>query len=151
ATTNSPVGSWDLVFTGLQRGVAQITFNNGGTLTGFEVITAKPHSSNQDLDGRPPGIQNDRVVSGSSNQPPTLLFGGGGLTGSWGYDTAAHVVGVITESGSELTNGISFQATVKEGVHISMTGFRAGFRTSYRGVPLVALTNDFSGDYYSTG
>src|SRR5689334_10764987 len=58
-TPPSPVGTWDLVYSGSQKGLAAITFNADNTLTGFEVVRPVPRkSSSTDVDPRHPSVDN---------------------------------------------------------------------------------------------
>src|SRR5262245_54787028 len=54
----SPEGTWDLVFSGSQKGLAVITFNSDNTLTGYEIVRPAPKKgSSTDVDPRHPGIE----------------------------------------------------------------------------------------------
>lgn len=149
---SSPVGDWDFVLSGNQRGVAQVTFANDFTLSGIEIITVKPIRSTEtpedDSDERNPSTE----TGGGSTDPVTNYYGAAVLTGVWTYDAKGKVIGVISESGvtNSITNGISFRAVVRPGVRMSMSAIRNGQRISYRGVPYVTLA-DFSGNYYGYG
>lgn len=154
----SPVGSWDFVLTGNQRGVAQITFLEDFTLNGIEIITVRPigtgETSNDDERG---GSGDDRTPGtggGGASEAITNFYGIAVLTGIWTFDSSGRVIGVLTESGASTnstTNGISFRAVTRPEVRVTMTGLRNGRRINYRGVPYQTLATDFSGNYYGTG
>jgi len=154
---NSPEGTWDFVLSGNQRGVAQITFLPDHTLTGAEIITVKQSSNrtnsvNDDPRGGFGGESRTPSTGGGSSSSVTNFYGKANLAGSWTFDAARRVIGVITESGgaNSITNGISFKASVRPNTRMTMTGIRKGRRISYTGVPLIALP-DFSGEYYGQG
>jgi hypothetical protein len=143
---NTPVDSWDVVLSGPQRGLMQITFVADFTLNGFEIITQKPRTTHV-------GDEEDLRTPGSDDNGSSLIttiYGGAALDGTWTYDNRGRVIGVINEVGETGTNAISFTATVRPGSRINMVGHRNGRRISYRGVPVAALA-DFSGNYYSNG
>jgi hypothetical protein len=149
---NTPVGPWDVVLSGPQRGLMQITFVADFTLNGFEIITQKPRSAHasDDADVRTPDGSDSRGGADSGSSLITTIYGGASLDGTWTYDNRGRVIGVINEVGETGTNAISFTATVRPGSRINMVGHRDGRRISYRGVPVAALA-DFSGNYYSNG
>src|SRR5437867_8818654 len=87
-TPPSPVGTWDLVVSSVQRGVAQITFvddggGNGGSLTGVELNTFSPRKTSTPTrgpffsGGRSPVPENTNAI------PVTNFYGRGHLVGSW--------------------------------------------------------------------
>lgn len=148
---NSPVGSWDFVLTGGQRGLMQLTFVNDFTITGNEIVTVRPrvtHGTDEE-DARTPGGTH-REFDANGTTSTTNIYGGASLEGVWTYDSGGRVIGVINELSLNSTNGISFRATVRPGVRVTMTGYRNGRRITYRGVPLNALAS-FAGNYYGTG
>src|SRR5262245_42141504 len=145
---NSPVGPWDIVIGGTQRGVMQLTFANDFTLTGTEIITKRPtttHVPDDADDVRTPG-GDGRNPEGGSSSTNIWWYGAADIQGVWTYDTKGRVIGSLVESGGTVSNGISFVATVRPGVRLNMTGYRAGKRIVYRGVPLAAVAS-FAGDY----
>ena len=149
---NSPVGSWDFVLSGPQRGLLQLTFNNDFSLDGIEIITERPHTNHRpdEEDVRTPGGDGrgfDDTVSTVSH-----LIGGNDISGSWTYDSKGHVIGTFTELSNNMTNGVSFTASVRPNVRINMVGhrFSNGRRINYRGVPLTPVP-DLSGNFYASG
>jgi len=143
---NSPVGSWDLVLSGHEQGLAQITFNADFTLDGFEIMTTIPRNSKVNLrgsSGRVPITTNTIIIVSNIIARATL-------NGFWAFDSRGNVIGLINEVAPPLAFSVSFRAVVRPGVRISMGGTRAGGRVSYRGVPLNALV-DMSGNFYDSG
>src|ERR1043166_6504892 len=47
-----PIGTWDLVISGSQRGVAQLTFASDNTITGTEIMTATIRNASSDTNPR---------------------------------------------------------------------------------------------------
>lgn len=154
----SPVGSWDLVLSGAQLGLAQITFAGDFSLSGTEIITSRITSRpSVTIDvGRGGDSQRGDVDITTTNTPTTTtitnFYGRAQLTGNWTYDAAGHVIGVMTESGgaNSITNGVSFRAVVRAGSRITMVGSRRGRTIHYKGVPLTTLA-DFSANFYDSG
>jgi hypothetical protein len=150
----SPIGDWDVVISGEQKGVAQITFNSDFTITGFEIITTRPSQSTDD-NPRGPGVDDDnpRGSSDSTSTNGTSVvhyFGTAPLTGTWTFaDSAGAVVGILTESGSDETNGISFRGRIRES-RITLVGHHSGRKIQYRGIPLIGAP-DISGNYILSG
>jgi hypothetical protein len=132
-----PVGSWDFVLTGSERGVAQIFFHEDGRLDGRMVFAAF---------GR------------STNNFATNFYGGAAIIGQWSYvkPTAPNrILGVINRvsglAGTTAleTNGLSFRGTVRES-KMNLRGFGDQGRVTFTGIPL-AGANDLSGTYYGSG
>jgi hypothetical protein len=143
---NSPVGDWDVVLSGDQKGVAQITFNADFTITGTEVITARPDPAPDDnprqgLPGRDEGAN-------GTNTAPTVFFGSSPLTGTWTYDGSG-LVGFLVEGDEALMNGISFHGK-RNGDRLTLVGTHAGRKIHYRGVPLMAQSN-IMGTFFING
>lgn len=146
----SPVGSWDFVLQGDQKGVAQITFNPDFTLDGTEVITIKPKAKSGSDDPRSGLDGGDRTdddsSSGSTN---TFFYGSSPISGVWSQDSSGRILGLVIEGGSSLTNGISVRGKVR-GQRINLVGHHEGRTIHYRGVPLMAQP-DISGNFFATG
>ncbi|HKX61962.1 MAG TPA: hypothetical protein VJS65_08955 [Verrucomicrobiae bacterium] len=143
---SSPVGPWDVVLSGDQKGVAQITFNADFTISGTEVITARPAPAPDDNPRSGlPGRDQDEPTGSSSN---TVFFGWSDLTGLWTYNGSG-LVAIITEGGDSLTNGISLRGK-RSGNRLSLVGHHAGRKIHYRGVPLTAQSN-IMGNFFISG
>ena len=125
-----PIGAWDFVLTGNQRGVVKLAFLEDGTLDGIGVLTLTSVTS----DGT--GITN--------------LFGGVFIRGEWLFDRTDRISGfmnLISEVSTNLTtNGISFRGTARPN-RLNLQGFGFPGRINFRGIPL-SETNvvDLGGD-----
>ena len=101
----TPVGDWDLVFSGSQKGLAVLTFNVNNTLTGFEIVRPSPRKgSSTDVDPRHPGGEPGRTVvtttPGSGSTVPkviTNLLGSAPISGIWYHDAAGKTIGLLNE------------------------------------------------------
>ena len=145
---SSPVGDWDCVLSGDQKGVAQITFNADFTISGTEVITTRPDPAADD-DGRGglgTSTRGDGVVTESTTN--TFFFGSSPLAGIWTYNGSG-VVGIIIEGDVGLTNGISFRGR-RVGDRLNLVGHHEGRTIHYRGVPLTAASN-IMGNFFVSG
>ena len=124
----SPVQVWDIVVSGTQRGLAQITFSSDFTLSGVEIITGTIHDSSTDTNPRGPFFSGSRLPfpENTNSTPVTNFYGRAYLSGRWTYDSAGRTIGVMSESGGpdSLTNGISFKAVVRPDVRINIEGLR---------------------------
>jgi len=162
---NTPVGTWDVVLSEGQRGVARISFVDGGagggTLVGSEVFAYRTHNvaDPNEIDPRTPGGDSGRTPDGSGGGS-TNLFGYADIVGTWAYDNKGKVVGAWWELARNRTNGISFKATVKPGVRITMHGTRwaglpydlpGGHNVSYRGIPLTNQVDLTGQSMYAVG
>jgi len=144
---------WDLVISGSQRGVAQLTFLNDFTVSGSQIITMPPthRDTPDDLDPRLPGGDPGRVPPTTTENPKTIWYGLASLQGSWTWDSKGNIVGVLTEFGGPVTNGISFKGSVRPGVRITLNVNRDdGRKFTYKGIPLVPQPS-IAGNYYATG
>jgi hypothetical protein len=127
---NSPIGDWDFILTGNQRGVVKLAFFEDGTLDGVGVLTLTSVTSNG---------------TGTSN-----LFGGVLIRGEWLFERTNRISGfmnLITQvSTNTTTNGISFRGTVRPN-RLNLLGFGFPGRINFRGIPLTE-TNvvDLGGD-----
>ncbi len=154
AAFDSPEGDWDFSFTGSTKGVAQVTFLDDFTISGFEILMPKKAM----LIG--PGV-NDNPRGGPatgvdprSGQPEDgqhyYAWGGRLIDGFWGFDEKGKVVGAVTFTSSSSTNGMSFVGTVVEGTRMTLRASDATGSMIYRGVPR-AILPDISGDYTAVG
>ena len=158
---NSPVGpTWDVVLSEGQHGVARITFLNDGTLVGSEVFAYHAHNPPDPSDIDPRGVGSGGRNPEVSSTGTTNLFGYADIEGTWTYDNKGKVVGAWAELSRNRTNGISFKATVKPGVRITMSGTRyegppydlpGGHHVSYRGIPLTNLVSLTGQAMYGVG
>lgn len=116
-STNSPVGTWDISFSGGGRvGLANITFAAGsplGSFIGYEIIAPKQHGTSQP-DGRPGAVGTGS--SGSNTKAMgTNIFGFEPINGSWGFDNQGRVIGSwieLTPANACITN-ITITATTE--------------------------------------
>jgi len=161
-----PVGDWDLVYSGKQKGLAVLTFNLDGTLTGYEIVRPVPaKTSSSDVDLRHPGGEADRgggtgtsTNGGSTNIiANTNILGSSVLTGVWNYDSAGKVIGLINQISQTLgpvpvdvTNVVSFRAGVVPGSRITISTYGSGGKNILRGKPVSDLGN-LGGDFYAAG
>jgi hypothetical protein len=126
----SPIGAWDFILTGNQRGVVKLAFFEDGALDGIGVLTLTSVTP----DGT--GISN--------------LFGGVLIRGEWLFERTNRISGfmnLITEGSTNLTtNGISFHGTARPN-RLNLMGFGFPGRVNFRGIPL-SETNvvDLGGD-----
>lgn len=154
----TPVGDWDFYLTGAQKGVAQITFidgggGNGGTLDGIH-IHMPGHVPNVAEDNGRGFVDNpeDPRGSGGKTNGLFLAYGGAVISGNWGFDFSHKVVGVMTLSSAGRTNGISFRGSGVNGKRMTFRGTRDddGAVAVYHGVPRVTM-RDISGDFVLGG
>ncbi len=159
---NSPVGDWDLVISGSQRGVAFLTFNKDSTIQGFEIITYRPSSSAlRSSDPRNPtlGIDGRYIDVGATNSE--FLIGLGEISGSWNFDSKGRTVGFFTPA-LDLTNNHfsqTFVAKVNPGKKLTLktqsspeplaSGNKI-HRDVYTGVPFTPSLN-VEGNWYGDG
>ena len=138
-----PVGQWDCVLSGSERGVAHIFFNADGTLNGRAMFTYV---------GKTAGIFTNRGVV------YTNIIGSAYLEGNWSYaspTTTNRIVGFInllsSQAGSTqlITNALSFNGTARTS---KLTLLSRGYpgQVTVVGIPLQS-TNDLRGSYYGTG
>jgi hypothetical protein len=136
---NSPVGDWDFVLSGSQKGVAQITFNSDFTLSGTEVITTRPDAAPDENERGGPDPATRTPTSENGSTTNTFFFGSSPLTGTWTYNGSG-IVGILMEGDVGLTNGISFKGK-RSGNRLNLVGHHEGRTIQYRGVPLTAGSN----------
>ncbi len=102
-TPPSPVGDWDLVYSGSQKGLAVLSFNLDNTLTGFEIVRPVPRKgSSMDVDPRHPGGESARTTvttttTSTSSKVVTNLLGSAPITGIWYHDAAGKTIGLLNE------------------------------------------------------
>ena len=175
AAPQSPVGDWDFVLSGKQRGVAFISFNPDSTITGGQIIVPvkppipkTPTVDPRNPDGittRPGDTATTPTTSGSSTTTSNVI-GATSIGGFWTYDSSGRVIGnlsqiyqdldsttTVTTNGTNTvivlvmkTNGIAFRAVVTTGVRMTLNAYTRYGTVTYRGVPTMDLT-DLDGDY----
>src|SRR6187200_3059076 len=86
----SPAGTWDLIISGSEKGVAYITFDDAGSLSGYEAIgPSKPESIDDPIEIERTSGDQGRVTAtsgSSSNTTVQTILGFGLLSGTWSYD-----------------------------------------------------------------
>lgn len=109
-TQNSPVGTWDMVISGDQQGVAFLTFFKDNTIGGFEIISQNLQTGTTTTTG----------TANTGKNP--VFFGYWPITGEWQFGARGNVIGFFVEVGAtdELTMGSSFAATVTPGRKLIM-------------------------------
>ena len=175
AAPQSPVGDWDFVLGGKQRGVAFISFNPDSTITGGEIIvpvkprTPKtPTSDPRNPEGittRPSDTPTTTPTTGSSSTTSNVI-GGSVIGGFWTFDSNGRVIGNLSQIYQDLdstttvttnatntvivlvkkTNGVAFRGVVTTGVRMTFNAYTSFGAVTYKGVPTVDLT-DLDGDY----
>src|SRR5438034_6488561 len=113
-----PTGDWDFTISGKARGIAQVTFNSDGTITGVAHLQTLRKAP--DLDPRGTG---DRSGESSSATLFTNFFGSAGIDGVWTMTPSGRVIGFLNEGSVTLsatatnvsTNSVSFHAVVRGG------------------------------------
>ena len=109
AAPQSPVGDWDFVLGGKQRGVAFISFNSNSTITGGQilvpVVPVKPRTpKTPTVDPRNP----DGLTTRPSDTPTTTpttgfssttsnVIGSTTIGGFWTYDTTGRIIGNLSQ------------------------------------------------------
>lgn len=146
----SPVGTWDFILSGSQKGVAFISFSNDFTLRGTEVVTVKPADA-PDSNPRQPRPGGIRVDGSSSTNSSTnvYFFGTTDIRGVWAYDVSGGIVGVFQEGEDDLVNQVSFRGK-RSGSKLNLVGHHEDRKIHYRGIPQPVLP-DLQGRYYGTG
>ena len=92
----SPVGTWDLNLSGAMQGIAYISFDESGGLSGYELINPKsPAALSTDRGATDQSRTND-LSNSSSN---IVLQGFAMISGNWAFDQKGRVVGIYTEGG----------------------------------------------------
>ena len=143
AAQGPPVGQWDCVLSGHERGVAHLYFNADSTLSGRALFT---------YTGKTTGVFTNRGVV------YTNMVGGAFLEGNWSYaspTTTNRIVGFInllsSQAGSTefITNALSFSGTARAS-KLTLLGRGSPGQVTFVGIPLQS-TNDLRGSYYGTG
>jgi hypothetical protein len=114
--------TWDLLSKGAgQRGIAFITFSNGSTFRGYQMLAAIPPDTNSSNGGR--GITSGRGGStGSNGKTNNFLFGFSPIDGSWTINSKGQIIGFFSEAlnvTSTVTNYLA--TTVLENIVNSQT------------------------------
>ena len=150
----SPDGDWDLYFDGDLKGVAQITFDQGTfTLSGTHIHRPgkAPKFPETNHRGTTVNPEDPRGVGGATNSI-FLHYGTAAITGNWGFDFSGKLVGVMTLTSADRTNGMSFHGSVVPGKRITLRAKRDDTEAAsvYHGVPRAVMT-DISGNYFLSG
>jgi len=135
----TPVGSWDLVLSGRERGVAQITFNGDGTLSGVAAYCFN-------------GSQFFTTNSGGALR--TNFYGASLVSGGWIFDRTNRFSGYLNffaQTGSSgtnyTTNGFSFRGTARNN-RVNLKAVGSPGTVDFRGIPLAAPSVDMGDDSY---
>jgi hypothetical protein len=141
--TQPPVGAWDCVLSGQEKGVAHLFINADGTLSGRAIFT---------FSGKTTGS-----FTNSGGITFTNTFGGARLEGRWSYASptvTSRILGFINGvsglAGTTMliTNGLSFSGAAR-GSRLTLQAWGSPGRVLFRGIPLES-TNDLSGAYFAT-
>lgn len=103
-TPPSPVGDWDLVYSGRQRGLAVLSFQSDFTFTGYEILRPTPPPTPKPADPDPnprptSGRVGDSITTGGSGGATTVtnLLGSAPISGTWGYDVRGKLIGILNQ------------------------------------------------------
>jgi len=98
----SPVGVWDCVIGGTQKGVAYITFNSDNTLAGYEVVAPriKKSSGSSERGGDGFGRNDEESVNAGDN---TVFVGFFYISGEWVQDANGRLVGFLAEGNDNVS------------------------------------------------
>ena len=144
AAFDSPVGSWDVTFSGSRQGLALIEFFGDNTFAVFEIVVPKKPSSSSSSDsrsvdeGRNPGGDAGRngfiSTAGSTTVNPaaagtTNLFGEEFVTnGQWHFDVNGNLIGFYGESLGEICTTTT--VTITNCINGDIPGAPCGFVTN---------------------
>lgn len=143
AAFDSPVGIWDVTFSGSRQGLALIEFNVDNTFSVFEIVVPKKPSSSGDNgrgapESRNPGGDASRnpfvSTAGSSTVNPeaagtTNLFGQEFVTnGQWHFDTSGNLIGFYGESLGQICTTTT--VTITNCINGDIPGQPCGFVTN---------------------
>jgi len=159
AQVSPAVRDWDCTISGTARGIAQLTFNLDGTITGqthLQTLKKLPGSTDND-----PRSQSNRT--GEPNASPTEVinfFGSATIDGRWSTTESGRLIGFIHEGSYVIqssttnasTNSVSFTGVVRGGTapRLTLQGTSPLGRQIFVGIPLQTLV-DISGLYSATG
>lgn len=158
ATADSPVGDWDLYFSGGQKGVAQLTFNPDYTITGIELHHSGtlPKAPDENLRGGATIPNNPRSGTPEDAGPNTFHCGSSLVSGVWGYGLNGKLVGSMILTSANITNGWSFTGVAKgvsgnnPKITLSVTRADSGLKSVMHGV-LRGPIPDITGNYSQAG
>ena len=164
SASDSPVGDWDFVLGGKQRGVALMSFNPDSTISGTVIIRpVKPVlPATPVIDPRNPTGSSGRdgtkaPVSTNSSGTASNFVGSTTVLGMWTFDLKGNVVGFLANRYQDLsqsstngpvyvTNSVSFRGTARSGLRFNFNAYSSAGTVSYKGVPMVDLP-DIDGDF----
>jgi hypothetical protein len=153
----SPVGTlWDAVVTGSgQRGIAFLTFAEGGDLSGYQLLAPLP-STKPSYDPRTPfGDVGRQTVTGGGGTNKTYLYGISPVEGSWGFDEKGRLIGgyVLRQAGYEtntsLQTGVSFAGKVVPGKRLTLVAYTPMGKWNFSAISYRTMP-DLSGNWYVT-
>lgn len=153
AAPKSPVGTWDVVMSGVREGLAVMTFYANDTFDITEILVPKqtvfsmPDNNQRNAGDTGRGITPVGTNSTSSLPPHINLYGEGTMHGQWGFDGRGRVIGYYYEANDTVTNQLSFVGTVVPNKRLSLLVSSPSGKITYSGVPDVQLP-DLSGNYY---
>src|SRR5262245_11720018 len=139
-----PVGNWDCVLSGDEKGVAQLFFYADYTLEGRALYT---------YTGKTTGTFTDNKGITYTN-----IFGGAALHGQWSYTSpkrtdriVGFINGVSIQAGTGLrvTNSLSFEGSASTS-KLNLTAIGYAGRVTFRCIPLLPVA-DLTGAYNATG
>jgi hypothetical protein len=172
----SPVGDWDIVLKGQQRGGAFLSFSNNGTFGGFEIHLPDPAKlrtpgTNPRNGGPEDGLvdPNPRTGAGATNSSGTdstqaFQFGLFEVFGRWTNDARGRLLGYyetrsqkIEAGGTNgtsvtnfITNAVSFTGTARPGRKLTLRSFGTNTHTTLTGIPAVPQP-DLAGSWIAEG
>jgi hypothetical protein len=155
----SPVGTtWDCLISGsAQKGIAFLTFEEGGTFSGYQLLTARTVSpGNAAVSLRTPlgDVGREPVVTTPGTK--TNVFGFAEIAGTWGYDYRWRAIGNYSMSinlGDQVqVYPVSFIGRASYGRTLTLVASTPDGRLTYSGRPYnfdraVDLTD---GNWYAT-
>jgi hypothetical protein len=130
----SPVGTWDLLISGSERGIAYITFADDFSLSGYEVLSPTK-KGDPDTESRGGTDEGRTVITTTPGSTPgttttvTNLVGAWGIVGTWWFDSKGRVAGFYSEGAQNASCTTNQQITsvvsnnIIDGLEISVTNF----------------------------